>query len=60
MTEGFKNHKMNTDLRMQLFLLSRILMLRLPVHKLAEAMRKLWPHLLQELVSVFEVTESQD
>ena len=40
---------------MQLFLLSRIIMLRLTSTQLAEALRKLWPHLLAELVSVFDV-----
>ena len=55
MIEGFKNHRMNTALRIQLFLLCRIIMLRLPPKKLEEAMRRLWPHLLSEMVSVFEV-----
>ena len=57
MTEGFKHPKKDTDMRMQLFLLSRILMLRLPEQKLAESMRKLWPHLLSELVQVFETSK---
>jgi len=37
-----------------LFLLSRILMLRLSPEKLAETLAKLWPHLLSDLVKVFE------
>ena len=47
---------MNTEMRIQLFLLCRILMLRLSPQKLEEAMRRLWPHLLSEMVSVFEVS----
>jgi len=54
MAEGFKDQKKDTDMQMQLFLLSRILMVRLPACKLAETMRKLWPHLLSELVTAFE------
>jgi hypothetical protein len=54
MIEGFKNHRMNTEMRIQLFLLCRILMLRLPPQKLEETMRRLWPHLLSEMVSVFD------
>ena len=42
-------------MRIQLFLLSRIIMLRLPTDWLAGALKKLWPHLLAELVSVFDV-----
>ena len=42
-------------MRIQLFLLSRIIMLRLQPDWLAGALKKLWPHLLAELVSVFDV-----
>jgi hypothetical protein len=55
MTEGFKNTSKDRELTIQLFLLSRILMLRLSTSALAEALRKLWPHLLNELVNVFDV-----
>ena len=59
MTEGFKDQAKSPtkdgEMRMQLFLLSRIIMLRLTSTQLAEALRKLWPHLLAELVSVFDV-----
>jgi hypothetical protein len=41
-------------MRQQLFLLSRILMLRLKEKQLEDALRKLWPHLLNELVLVFD------
>jgi hypothetical protein len=58
MTEGFKHHGGDRELRVQLFLLSRIIMLRLSGPQLADALRKLWPHLLAELVSVFDVDEN--
>lgn len=32
-------------------------MLRLPPQKLADDMRTLWPHLLSELVNVFDVPD---
>ena len=41
-------------MKQQLFLLSRILMLRLTSTKLEDVLRKLWPHLLNELVQVFD------
>lgn len=56
MTEGFKNTSKDREFTIQLFLLSRILMLRLSTSALAEALRKLWPHLLNELVNVFDVS----
>ena len=59
MTEGFKASNKDREMRMQLFLLSRIIMLRLTSTQLAEALRKLWPHLLAELVSVFDVPTGQ-
>lgn len=55
MTEGFKNPVKDREMRIQLFLLSRIIMLRLQPEWLAGALKKLWPHLLAELVSVFDV-----
>lgn len=60
MTEGFKNTSKDRELTIQLFLLSRILMLRLSTVALAEALRKLWPHLLNELVNVFDVQTSTE
>ena len=62
MTEGFKNPVKDREMRIQLFLLSRIIMLRLNSDWLAGALKKLWPHLLAELVSVFDVgsTERRD
>lgn len=57
MTEGFKTNKKYKDLRIQLFLLTRVLLMRLQPTTLAEALRKLWPHLLNELVSIFEDKE---
>ena len=55
MTEGFKNAAKDREMTLQLFLLSRILMVRLDAGTLADALRKLWPHLLNELVNVFDV-----
>ena len=62
MTEGFKNPVKDREMRIQLFLLSRIIMLRLSADWLAGALKKLWPHLLAELVSVFDLapTERRD
>ena len=54
MTEGFKNQEKDENMKKQLFLLSRILMLRLKASQLEDALRKLWPHLLNELVNVFD------
>jgi len=59
MTEGFKTNKKYRELRIQLFLLTRVLLLRLSAHTLADALRKLWPHLLNELVSIFEDTQNE-
>ena len=39
---------------MALFLLMRILMLRLGQRKLADALKFLWPHLQAELVTAFD------
>ena len=58
MTEGFKNPQKDREMRIQLFLLSRIIMLRLPTDWLAGALKKMWPHLLAELVSVFDIDPS--
>ena len=54
MADSFKKDNKQTEFILSLFLLSRILMLRLGTKKLAEALKKLWPHLLTELVSVFD------
>lgn len=35
-------------------------MLRLSTSALAEALRKLWPHLLNELVNVFDVAQGSE
>jgi len=41
-------------------LLTRVLLLRLQPATLAEALRKLWPHLLDEIVSIFEEKEQDE
>ena len=38
-----------------LFFLTRVMLIRLNFQTLTEQLRKLWPHLLNELISVFEV-----
>ena len=59
MAEGFKNASKDKGMIKELFLLSRILMLRLSSRKLAESLQKLWPHLLGELVYVFDTLNHQ-
>mmetsp|Transcript_17212 Transcript_17212/g.28988 ORF Transcript_17212/g.28988 Transcript_17212/m.28988 type:complete len:304 (+) Transcript_17212:668-1579(+) len=56
MIEVFKQ-KQKSDIKQRLFLffLTRVLLIRLNFITLTEALRKLWPHLLNELISVFEV-----
>ena len=53
MTEGFKGTKYK-EVRIHLLLMTRVLLLRLKPVTLAESLRKLWPNLLNELVSIFE------
>jgi hypothetical protein len=55
MTEGLKmsTNKKFPELQRQLFLLTRVLLLRLGSTSLTDALRKLWPHLLNELESIF-------
>lgn len=55
MTEGLKmsTNKKLPELQRQLFLLTRVLLLRLQTTTLTDALRKLWPHLLNELESIF-------
>lgn len=55
--EQYKQNKSYKNLRVQLFLLTRVLLLRLQSATLADSLRKLWPHLLEELVSIFEDKE---
>lgn len=45
--------------RIFVFFLTRVILIRLNTQTLTEALRKLWPHLLTELISVFE-TRSAD
>ena len=56
MIEVFKQKQKN-DIKQRLFLffLTRVMLIRLNFQTLTEALRKLWPHLLNELISVFEV-----
>lgn len=54
MADSFKRGQKEEPFVVALFLLSRILMLRLGPRKLAEALKRLWPHVLAELVSVFD------
>ena len=36
------------------------MLIRLNFHTLTEALRKLWPHLLNELISIFEVKQGEN
>lgn len=55
MIEIFKQKdKKDVKQRLFLFFLTRVLLIRLNFQTLTEALRKLWPHLLNELISVFE------
>lgn len=58
MIEVFKQKQKN-DLKQRLFLffLTRVMLIRLSFQALTDALRKLWPHLLNELISVFEVKD---
>jgi hypothetical protein len=60
MIEVFKqrqkdNNRGDIKQRLFLFFLTRVMLIRLNFQTLTEQLRKLWPHLLNELISVFEV-----
>ena len=57
MTENFKMSHLDYKVRIQLLLLWRIILLRLSHENLVESLRKLWPNLLNELISIMEMTE---
>lgn len=61
MIEVFKSKQKN-DIKQRLFLffLTRVMLIRLNFQTLTEALRKLWPHLLNELISVFESKDVTD
>lgn len=50
MADSFKAQKKEVNFVISLFLLSRILMIRLGSRKLDEVLKRLWPHLLAEIV----------
>jgi len=54
-----KTRAEKTDIKQRLFLffLTRVLLMRLNFQTLTETLRKLWPHLLNELISVFEMKQ---
>ncbi|CAI2382310.1 unnamed protein product [Moneuplotes crassus] len=54
MTENFKMNHLDSKVRIQLLLLCRIILLRLSDENLIESLRKLWPNLLNELISIME------
>lgn len=67
MADSFKAQQKEVTFVISLFLLSRILMIRLGSRKLDEVLKRLWPHLLAEIVQVFdesqkntEITESAE
>ena len=62
MIEVFKQRQKNdtkSDMKQRLFLLflTRVMLIRLNFQTLTETLRKLWPHLLNELISVFEIKD---
>lgn len=61
MIEVFKQKQKN-DIKQRLFLffLTRVMLIRLNTQALTDALRKLWPHLLNELISVFEKDDNLD
>lgn len=52
MTENFKMNHLDSKVRIELLLLCRIILLRLSPENLIESLRKLWPNLLNELISI--------
>ena len=54
MADSFKAQQKEVNFVISLFLLSRILMIRLGSRKLDEVLKRLWPHLLAEIVQVFD------
>jgi hypothetical protein len=63
MIEVFKQKQRDQtkDIKQRLFLffLTRVMLIRLNKQTLTEALRKLWPHLLNELISVFEIKHEE-
>lgn len=57
MADSFKAQQKEITFVTSLFLLSRILMIRLGSRKLDEVLKRLWPHLLGEIVQVFDETQ---
>ena len=43
-----------------MFFLTRVLLIRLSSSTLQETLKKIWPHLLSELISVFEATSNEN
>ena len=59
MADSFKSQQKEVNFVISLFLLSRILMIRLGSRKLDEVLKRLWPHLLAEIVQVFEHSQKE-
>ena len=61
MIEVFKQGQ-KVDIKQRLFLifLTRVMLMRLNINALTETLRKLWPHLLNELISVFEIKQDEN
>lgn len=51
---------LDKKVRVHLLLLCRVLLLRLSEETLTESLRKLWPNLLNELVSIFEAPRTDE
>lgn len=57
MIDVIKKREGKGDIKQRIFVffLTRVMLIRLNTQTLTEALRKLWPHLLNELISVFEM-----
>lgn len=58
MTDGLKALKKIPKIQTQIFLLTRVLLLRFYTNTLTDPLRKLWPHLLNELETIFRNSPS--
>ena len=54
-----KDFKQYSKVHIFVLFLTRVLLMRLNEEELVKTLRKLWPHLLNELISIFELKESE-
>jgi hypothetical protein len=62
MIDVMKKREGKGDIKQRIFVffLTRVMLMRLNTKILTETLRKLWPHLLNELISVFEMRSESD